>query len=122
MRVRPYWIRCGVPVQVVGVFLLLLAGRATGQQLAAGVVGQVTDENGGVLPGVTVTATSPALQVPSVTDITDQRGEYRLDAASDRHRTPSSMRFRDFRRCGMKACDWRSACRRSWTRSSRWVR
>ena len=78
MRIRAYWIRCGVPVQVVGVFLLLLASSAAGQQLAAGVVGQVTDENGGVLPGVTVTATSPALQVPSVSDITDQRGEYRL--------------------------------------------
>ena len=30
----------------------------------ATVNGQVTDESGGVLPGATVTATSPALQVP----------------------------------------------------------
>ena len=31
-----------------------------------------------MLPGVTVTATSPALQVPSVTAVTDENGEYRL--------------------------------------------
>src|SRR5437667_4697475 len=41
-------------------------------------MGQVTDENGGVLPGVTVSATSPALQVGSVADVTNDRGEYRL--------------------------------------------
>ncbi len=38
----------------------------------------VTDNSGAVLPGVTVTATSPALQVPSVTSVSDERGEYRL--------------------------------------------
>ena len=38
----------------------------------------MTDQSGAVLPGVTVTATSPALQVPSVTDVTNERGEYRL--------------------------------------------
>src|SRR5918994_6987982 len=45
---------------------------------AATIIGQVTDESGAVLPGVTVTATSPALQVPQVSDITNERGEYRL--------------------------------------------
>src|SRR5207237_7152987 len=45
---------------------------------AAGIIGQVSDENGGVLPGVTVAATSPALQVGSVADVTNDRGEYRL--------------------------------------------
>src|SRR5688500_14565019 len=44
----------------------------------ASIVGQVTDESNAVLPGVTVTATSPALQVPSVTDVTSATGEYRL--------------------------------------------
>jgi hypothetical protein len=75
MRRRACWIHRG---QALGIVLLLLVGRANGQQLAAGVIGQVTDENGGVLPGVTVTATSPALQVPSVVAVTDERGEYRL--------------------------------------------
>ena len=46
----------------------------------ASIIGQVTDEGGGVLPGVTVTATSPALQVPQVTDVTNELGEYRLTA------------------------------------------
>ncbi len=38
----------------------------------------MTDQSGAVLPGVTVTATSPALQVPQVTDVTNELGEYRL--------------------------------------------
>ena len=59
--------------------LFPLAGLATaGQGASASIIGQVTDESGGVLPGVTVTATSPALQVPEVTSVTDERGEYRL--------------------------------------------
>ena len=33
-------------------------------QTAAAIVGQVVDQSGATLPGVTVTATSPALQVP----------------------------------------------------------
>src|SRR5712691_11678678 len=44
------------------------------------IIGQVTDEGGGVLPGVTVTATSRALQIPQVTDVTNELGEYRLTA------------------------------------------
>ncbi len=52
------------------------AGQAAAS--AAGIIGQVTDGTGAVLPGVTVTATSPALQVPSVTAVTDSQGEYRL--------------------------------------------
>ena len=47
-------------------------------QQEAGILGQVTDGSGAVLPGVTVTATSPALQVPQVTDVTNELGEYRL--------------------------------------------
>src|SRR6266487_1204841 len=42
------------------------------------IMGKATDETGGVLPGVTVAATSPALQVPSVTTVTDTEGNYRL--------------------------------------------
>ena len=44
----------------------------------ASIIGQVTDDTGAVLPGVTVTATSPALQVKQVVDVTNERGEYRL--------------------------------------------
>ena len=53
-----------------------MAGQGAGNP--AGIIGVVTDNTGAVLPGVTVTATSPALQVPSVTSVTDERGEYRL--------------------------------------------
>ena len=38
----------------------------------------MTDQSGAVLPGVTVTATSPALQVPQVVEVTNEQGEYRL--------------------------------------------
>ncbi|PYR70499.1 MAG: hypothetical protein DMF88_02670 [Acidobacteria bacterium] len=44
----------------------------------ASIIGQVTDDTGAVLPGVTVIATSPALQVKQVVDVTNERGEYRL--------------------------------------------
>src|SRR5688572_26749177 len=64
----------GVPVLIL---VLLLPAVAAAQQ-AAGIIGRVTDETSGIMPGVTVTATSPALQVPSVTTVTDVNGEYRL--------------------------------------------
>src|SRR6476659_7408909 len=48
------------------------------QSSNASIVGKVTDESGSVLPGVTVTATSPTLQVPSVSAVTDVNGEYRI--------------------------------------------
>ena len=63
------------------VSLVLLAAPATAGQGGgnpAGITGVVTDTSGAVLPGVTVTVTSPALQVPSVTSVSDDRGEYRL--------------------------------------------
>lgn len=57
----------------------LVPGHAAGQTGAtASIIGQVTDEAGGVLPGVTVSASSPALPLKQVTAVTDDRGEYRL--------------------------------------------
>ena len=58
--------------------LVVLAGSPAAGQGTATILGQVTDQSGAVLPGVTVTATSPALQVPQVTDVTNELGEYRL--------------------------------------------
>jgi hypothetical protein len=49
-----------------------------GQGQEASIIGQVIDESGAVLPGVVVTASSPALQVGSITSVTNERGEYRL--------------------------------------------
>ena len=70
-----------VVVAFVGV--LLLFGPATKSAWAqagtlGNIIGKAADETGGVLPGVTVTATSPALQVPSVSSVSDAEGNYRL--------------------------------------------
>ena len=71
--------RCALRILVLTCCLVPLADLAVaGQAQEASIIGQVTDESGAVLPGVTVTATSPALQVPQVTDVTNDRGEYRL--------------------------------------------
>ena len=53
-------------------------GRPAAAQQDASIIGQVTDESSSALPGVTVTATSPVLQVPSITTQTNELGEYRL--------------------------------------------
>ena len=58
---RSKWI-IGCTMAVVA--LLAIAPAAVAQP-AAGIIGTVTDESGAILPGVTVTATSSALQVPS---------------------------------------------------------
>src|SRR5262245_34191297 len=42
------------------------------------IIGKASDETGAILPGVLVTAMSPALQVPTVTSVTDVEGNYRL--------------------------------------------
>ena len=56
-----------------------LAERAiAGQTQEASIIGLVTDESGAVLPGVTVTVSSPALQVKQMVDVTNVRGEYRV--------------------------------------------
>jgi len=62
-----------------GLALLCLAPTASaGQQNTANIIGQIKDESGGALPGVTVTAKSPSLQVSELSVVTDERGEYRL--------------------------------------------
>src|SRR5215470_17355806 len=66
-------------VLAVVMILVSFAGLVrAGQQEEASIIGRVTDESGAVMPGVTVTASSPALQVREMTDVTNERGEYRL--------------------------------------------
>jgi Carboxypeptidase regulatory-like domain len=66
-------------IHSVLIFLVMLTwASSAAAQTAAGIIGQVKDESGAVLPGVAVSATSPALQVPSVTAVSDATGEYRL--------------------------------------------
>jgi hypothetical protein len=58
--------------------IVLARPSVAGQGQEASIIGQVTDESGALLPGVTVTATSPSLQVPQISVVTNERGEYRL--------------------------------------------
>src|SRR6476620_4058614 len=58
--------------------LLFLSASVMAAAQDANITGRVTDESGSVMPGVTVTATSPVLQVPSVVAVTDERGDYRI--------------------------------------------
>src|SRR5262245_20880132 len=60
---------------VLSVVVPPLASAQTGD---GSLRGYVKDEQGGVLPGVTVTGTSPALQAP-VVGVTDSTGYYRLN-------------------------------------------
>src|SRR5256885_11158662 len=72
----------GVPMRVVSLALacmLVMAGAAYAQNLSFGSInGTVTDTSGGALPGVTVTASSPALQVGQLTAVTDGEGKYQI--------------------------------------------
>src|SRR5262245_36942687 len=68
-----------VVIWFAAISLLATVTPAFGQTNAlANIIGVVSDESGAVLPGVTVTATSPSLQVGRVTTLTDASGEYRL--------------------------------------------
>jgi hypothetical protein len=54
-------------------------GLASAQSVSSGTInGTVRDESGGVLPGVTATLTSPALQVREIVQVTDSEGAYRF--------------------------------------------
>ena len=60
------------------VFTLVSISPADAQTGAGGLRGYVKDDSGGVLPGVTVTATSSELLAP-VVNVTDETGLYRLN-------------------------------------------
>src|SRR5689334_19115564 len=57
-------------------FIVLLPAAAHAQ---ASLAGQVKDASGGVLPGVTVEASSPALIEKVRTVVTDSTGQYRIE-------------------------------------------
>src|SRR3974377_2298800 len=60
-----------------GAFVLIAAGLASAQG-TSGIAGVVHDTSGGVLPGVTVEASSPALIEKTRTVTTDAAGEYKI--------------------------------------------
>ena len=61
------------------VCLVLGAVPAFAQVTGSSIVGVVKDETGGVLPGVTIEVTSPALIERFKTTVTDGAGEYRVN-------------------------------------------
>src|SRR5262245_42169257 len=61
----------------IGVCVLLLAVPAFAQRTTGSIVGTVTDESGGVLPGVTVTLTGPNV-AGQPTNVTGSDGAYRF--------------------------------------------
>ncbi len=77
-RLRGDWKRIVLGVAVAGLSVLTVVGRASaGQETDASVIGTVSDQSQGVLPGVAVTATSSALQGSRET-VTDAQGRYRI--------------------------------------------
>ncbi|MEZ5419630.1 MAG: TonB-dependent receptor [Vicinamibacterales bacterium] len=66
---------------VLGLSVLLASSTAFAQVSATtgSINGKVTDTSGGVLPGVTVTASSPSMQGVR-SDVTNENGEYRFPA------------------------------------------
>lgn len=62
----------------VWILLVLLTGSASGQSLTSTITGRATDSSGGVLPGVTVTISSPAMIGGERTSVTDAQGAYQL--------------------------------------------
>ncbi|MGQ0736476.1 MAG: carboxypeptidase regulatory-like domain-containing protein [Acidobacteriota bacterium] len=66
-----------IAVAILCVALLTTAASASAQEFRGRVNGTVTDNTGAVLPGVTVTASSPALIQPQV-QVTGGEGDYRF--------------------------------------------
>ena len=58
--------------------LMVTANLAQAQLVTGNLIGTVKDESGAVLPGVSVTVTSPVLPSAGVTYVTNHTGEYRF--------------------------------------------
>ncbi len=74
--------RTRLMIQAAGL-ALVMAVLATGTTWAqssqsSSMVGKVADESGGAMPGVTITVTSPQLQVKQLTAVSDADGNYRI--------------------------------------------
>ena len=63
---------------LLGLAMLLMVPAVSSAQSA--IVGLLTDDSGGVLPGVTVEVASPVMIEGSKTTVTDSQGRYRFEA------------------------------------------
>ena len=66
------------PTSIVLAGMLVFAPLSASAQQASGIAGEVRDDTGGVLPGVTVTAASPALIEQQRIAISDGQGRYNI--------------------------------------------
>jgi carboxypeptidase family protein len=75
-------VMAAIPRYVLGIVVLMsLSGvnAARAQSVSSGTIeGTVKDESGSVLPGVTVTITSPQLQVGTLVQVSDSAGAYKF--------------------------------------------
>src|SRR5262245_8571633 len=62
---------------IVALFVFVFAGMAPAQEFTGNIVGRISDQSGALLPGVTVTLKSPAIQGVH-TALTDETGNYRF--------------------------------------------
>jgi hypothetical protein len=75
----PRVLRNSCTLPCVLILLALTTSPAGAQSLGAGSIeGTITDESKAAMPGVAITATSPALQVPQVTVVSGADGAYRF--------------------------------------------
>jgi hypothetical protein len=75
----PFALRRALPVLAAALIIAGLARRATAQFAnTASIEGNTVDESNTPLPGVTVTLSSPALQVQNMTTVSDTVGHYRF--------------------------------------------
>lgn len=65
-------------VAVWAIASIAVSTTVSGQVILGSIAGTVTDGTGAALPGVTVTVTSPALQVPQIVRISEGAGEYQI--------------------------------------------
>ena len=97
-------VRLSVSARVLVLGAVLLALPCTGYTQEAAIVGTVTDSTGGVLPGVTVTATHTATG-NTFFSVTDERGVYRIPGTNRRVPTDrGAARIRDGRPAAGSPC------------------
>ena len=103
---RSYFMHSALALAAILLITMVFAPSGAHAQTSTfgSIEGTVTDESRGILPGVTLTLTSPALQVPSLTTVTDTEGRYRFaDLRVGTYRIESELAgFRRFAREGLQ--------------------
>ena len=90
--------RGGIQLIACSLGFLLQAGLAIAQVGTGVIEGRVTDETDALLPGVTVTISSPALQLRQMVDVTGTDGQFQFVDVPDRRSTACSTSSPGFAR------------------------